>query len=288
MSLCRWGLFLLFRTWVPVTAADAQSTVIADSLSTPSLGQPLRYEVLLPDSYDSTQSYPVLWLLHGLGGNETTWLTRTQLTRHIHPYPMIVVLPDARRSWYVNAGEDPTARYEDAIIEDLYHVITARYAVDTTRQAIVGNSMGGYGAAMLGLRHPERFRFIGALSAALRAPAHIEDIDPSAGFAVPSLQQAFGRMPGDQRAEHDPFVLYRRVPADRLPYLYLAIGTADRFTTFLPRSREFADSLRIYGARYEYHERPGGHTGIFWDTELPPLLARMWVELTAPRAQLPN
>jgi S-formylglutathione hydrolase FrmB len=263
-------------------------TVLADSMNAPSLHRRVRYHVVLPVGYDSTQRYPVLWLLHGYGGDDEDWLRYTRLTRYVAPYPIVVVLPSAENSWYVNAVGDSSARYEDFIARDLYSEVRRHFAVDTRRQAIVGLSMGGYGAAMLGLRHPERFRFIGALSAALTVPADLNDPRAVGKFAEPSLVRAFGSEPSAERAAHDPFRLYRRIPPHKLPYIYLAIGTWDEFTTFLPRSRAFADSLRAYGARYEYHERPGRHSWQFWDTELPPLLARAWVELTAVRVEAPR
>jgi S-formylglutathione hydrolase FrmB len=271
-----------------VPAVDAQVTVLADSLAAPNIGHQLRYQVMLPEGYDSGQRYPTLWLLHGFGQDDSSWLRHTQLIRYVRPYPLIVVLPNVENSWYVNSVADPTARYEDAMTQDLYHTIVARYAVDTTRQGVVGMSMGGYGAVMLGLRHYARFRFIGALSPALNV--RIEDIDPLAAQwgGGPSLVSAFGSGPSAHRSGHDPFVLFRLTPANQLPYVYLAIGTEDEFVTALPLSRDFADSLRHYGARYEYHERPGTHSWLFWDTELPPLVRRMWVELTAPRLQPSN
>jgi S-formylglutathione hydrolase FrmB len=266
----------------------AQVAVRADSVTAPSLHRRVRYHVVLPVGYDTAQRYPVLWLLHGYGGNDEDWLRYTRLTRYVERYPIIVVLPSAENSWYVNAAGDSSARYEDFITRDLYDEVRRRFAVDTLRQAIAGLSMGGYGAAMLGLRYPERFRFIGALSAALTMPTEVDHPDPNGGFALPSLVRAFGREPNGARAAHDPLRLYRRIPPQRLPYIYLAIGTSDQFTTFLPRSRAFADSLRAYGAQYEYHERPGGHSWQFWDGELPPLLARTWLELTAVRPQVPR
>jgi putative tributyrin esterase len=124
--------------------------------------------------------------------------------------------------------------------------------------------MGGYGALMLALRHPRRYRFAGVLSGALLVPSPL------------------GSRANPHRQAHDPFVLFRRTAAGELPYLYFLIGSGDPFTTFLPRNRALTDSLRVYGARYEYHEVPGGHDWRVWGGALPSLLARCWVELTAP------
>jgi putative tributyrin esterase len=282
---------LLFASVLSVAglpAAATQVTARADSLYSPSLGQTTRFVAVLPDGYDSTGSYPVLWLLHGYGGNDSSWIKYSQLTHYLQPYPVIVVLPDARVSWYVNALRDPAARFEDYLIRDLTKTVAAHYAVDLARQAIAGLSMGGYGAVVLGLRHPDRFRFIGALSAVLTVPRDIERFDSIGGFAIPSLRLAFGEGPSKFRDMHDPFLLFRQTPPDALPFIYMAIGTADEFHTLLPRNREFADSLRAYGAVYSYTEQPAHHTWVFWNHVLPDLLSQVWQTVTAPRALSPN
>jgi S-formylglutathione hydrolase FrmB len=134
-------------------AAAAQVTARADSLHSRSLSRTMRFEVVLPDGYDSTRTYPVLWLLHGFGGDDSSWLRQSRLEHYLRSYPLLVVLPDAQLSWYVNALGDPAARFEDYILKDLTKTVAARYAVDLDRQAIAGFSMGGYGALVLGLRH---------------------------------------------------------------------------------------------------------------------------------------
>ena len=262
---------------VVAASAVAQVAVRTDTVESRALGRRVRYHVVLPARYDPRRTYPVLWLLHGYGGDDENWLRLTDLTREIARYPLIVVLPAARNSWYVNAARDSTSRYEDFIVRDLYADVRHRFAIDTARQAIAGLSMGGYGAVMLALRHPERFRFAGGLSSALSVPAAIDPV--TIRVAGPSVDSAFSCMPAVERAGYDPFVLFRRTPAAKLPFFYLAIGTGDSFTSFLPLGRAFTDSLRAYGARYEYHERPGGHSWSFWGSELPPMLARMWREI---------
>jgi S-formylglutathione hydrolase FrmB len=143
--------------------------------------------------------------------------------------------------------------------------------------------MGGYGAVVLGLRHPDRFQFIGALSAVLTVPHDIERFDSLGAFAIPSLQLAFGDGASEFRDVHDPFLLFKQTSPLELPFIYLAIGTSDEFRTLLPRNREFADSLRAYGALYSYTEQPAHHSWVFWNRLLPDLLSHVWESVTAPR-----
>jgi S-formylglutathione hydrolase FrmB len=250
--------------------------VRVDSLYMPSLGRTMKISVLLPSNYDSSRHYPVLYLLHGYSGNNADWSTRTKLSVYVKGMPLIVVMPDAENSWYVDSYTEPRDKFEDYIVNDVPYYIRRLYSVDTTRQAIAGLSMGGYGALVLALRHPGEFRFAGSLSGALSIPRAVNDSSRQPeGALAPSLRKAFGEQQNDFRNEHDVFFLYREVPRDSFPYLYMATGIQDGYRTFLPAQRAFTDLLRNYGAPYEYHEVPGGHDWQLWDREIQPLLKRL-------------
>jgi len=250
--------------------------VRVDSLYMPSLGRTMKVSVLLPSEYDSSWHYPVLYLLHGYGGNSDDWTARTGLPLYVKGMPLIVVMPDAENSWYVNSYTEPRDRFEDYIVKDVPYYIRRMYSVDTSRQAIAGLSMGGYGALVLALRHPSEFHFAGSLSGALSVPRAVNDTSRRPeGALVPSLRKAFGDRPNESRNDHDVFFLYREVPRDSFPYLYMAIGIQDAYRRFLPAHRAFTDILRNYGASYEYHEVPGGHDWQFWAREIQPMLKRL-------------
>ena len=254
----------------------AQSVARVDSFYMPSLGRTKKLSIVLPEKYNSRMRYPVLYLLHGYGGDYDDWLTRTKLLDYVHNLPLIVVMPDGENSWYVNSASESSERFEDYLVNDIPRYVQQLYAVDTTRQAIAGLSMGGYGALMLGLRHPSRYRFAGSLSGAVSFPRGLSDTTRPAERALfPSLQRAFGAKLNGSRSIYDIFLLYRQVSKDSLPYLYMVIGTQDGYRSFLPAHRAFTDLLRTYGGAYEYHETPGGHNWQYWDKEIQPLLRRL-------------
>jgi S-formylglutathione hydrolase FrmB len=189
---------------------------------------------------------------------------------------MIVVMPDAENSWYVNSFTEPNEQFEDYLVNDIPHYVQTMYSIDTTRQGIAGLSMGGYGALMLGLRHPAKYGFVGSLSGAITFPRGMNDTTHLAERSLqPSLKRAFGEKTNGFRNGHDIFLLYRQTSKDSLPYIYMVIGIQDGYRTFLPAHRAFTDLLRTYGAGYEYHETPGGHNWQFWDKEIRPLILRM-------------
>ena len=254
----------------------AQSIARVDSFYMPSLGRTKKVSVLLPPKYDPRIHYPVLYLLHGYGGGHDNWWTKTKIADYVRDVPLIIVMPDGENSWYVNSVIERSDRFEDYIVTDLPNYIQKAYSVDTTKQGIAGVSMGGYGALMLALRHPSKYRFAGSLSGIITVPRGMNDTlrQPERAL-LPSLRRAFGDNSGALRGANDLFLLYRQTTKDSMPYVYLAMGTQDGYRSFLPAHRALTDLLRGVGASYEYHETPGGHSWQYWDTEIQPLLKRM-------------
>jgi len=73
----------------------------------------------LPANYEaSAQRYPTLFLLHGLYGDDQNWSTRTNLVKYARDLNLIIAMPDAGNSWYVNSASNPEDRYEDYIVKD--------------------------------------------------------------------------------------------------------------------------------------------------------------------------
>jgi S-formylglutathione hydrolase FrmB len=255
---------------------SAQSIARVDSFYMPSLGKTKKVSVLIPAKYDPRIHYPVLYLLHGYSGGHGNWKTATKIAEYVRDIPMIIVMPDAENSWYVNSVADPNERFEDYMVNDLPNYIQKAYSVDTMKQGIAGLSMGGYGSLMLAMRHPGKYRFAGSLSGALTFPRGMNDtIRQPERALLPSLRHAFGEKPGPSRSTFDLFLLYRQTSKESMPYIYMAMGTQDAYRSYLPAHRALTDLLRGAGVAYEYHETPGGHSWQYWDTEIQPLLKRM-------------
>lgn len=251
----------------------------------------MRVRVLLPSDYDRARTYAVLFLLHGYSGDETNWTALTGLEKYTSTLSLIVVMPEAGNSWYVNSETDRSLRYEDYIVDDLPDFVGSLYRIDTTREAIAGLSMGGYGALVLALRHPQRFKFAGDLSGAITIPSVIDSVIAHPGSPVPggqgsiypSIVSAFGDSNKSFRDAHDVLKLLRSEKTDSIPFIFCAVGIQDGFRDFLPAHRAFTGSLREYGKLYEYHEVPGIHNWKFWDEEIQPLLARMAIVMKLAR-----
>ncbi len=164
-------LLLVLSASAAAAEGLALKTVTFDS---PAVGRTMKYNILLPQDYDSsTKRYPVLYLLHGLTQNYTVWGLQNGTPFYAGLYnDLIVVMPDGGNSWYVNwtvneAGQKNN--WEDHIIRDVVGHVDWNYRTIARREgrAIAGLSMGGYGALTLGLRSPDLFISIGTTSGAL-------------------------------------------------------------------------------------------------------------------------
>ena len=172
----------------PAAAAPTTPGFVVDGhFASAALGVDKAYRVYLPGSYAtaSTRRYPVIYLLHGLGGNERNWTDGGKLAAAADALGLeaIVVMPDGDSGFYAN-WQRPTdrtaclargnpfspderaadycverANYEDYIVDDLIAHVDTTYRTLARREGrgIAGLSMGGFGALVLGMRHTDRF-----------------------------------------------------------------------------------------------------------------------------------
>jgi putative tributyrin esterase len=242
--------------------AAPRATARTVRITSPSLGNTeYAFAVLLPNGYDSsTKRYPVLFLLHGGGQTHTAFPSRGWFSREAAAREMIVVLPNGGRSFFANAAGVPDARYEDLIARDLVEYMDTHYRTLGTRdgRAIAGISMGGFGSALIAMRHPDLFGTAGPLSAPL-ASARADG--PDAG----SSRLVFGAPGSDDRRARDPLTLVAQLAPETAPYFYVACGLDD---SLLGSNRELARLLASRNLPHRYVEVPGGHTWNVWDEQL--------------------
>jgi S-formylglutathione hydrolase FrmB len=247
--------------------SPAQHATVRDgSFRSESLGRDMRYRVILPAGYEnSSERYPTLFLLHGLYGDFENWSTRTNLISYAEHLRLIIVMPDANDSWYVNSAIVPADRFEDYIVKDFVGEIDSHFRTirEQYARAIAGLSMGGYGAAKFALKYPQLFAIAGGISAALNAPGDLDDRVPD--FSA-NLQRVFGPHGSPIRGQNDVFALLAHADPSKLPYIYLDCGTSDFL--FLFSNREFAARLQERKVPYEFHEMQGAHTWDFWDAAI--------------------
>jgi S-formylglutathione hydrolase FrmB len=281
---------------VPATTlAQSAAPVKTVAFEAKSVGRTLKYNIALPEKYESTTDrYPVLYLLHGYSGNYTSW-SRHNAQGQARAYDLIVVMPDGGNSWFANWAESEDGQknaWEDCIIKDLIGHVDATYRTIPTREgrAINGLSMGGYGALMLGLRHPDLFCSIGSHSGALSFAKQVGDRlrsgeaatkkkdarklsdAPNPAIGIEGFSSQVERTPKgklfatpEQADAYDPFKIVLTVPKEKLPHLYIDCGTEDGL---LKSSQEFAKVLMENKVPFTYAESAGGHNGAYWSREV--------------------
>jgi putative tributyrin esterase len=264
---------VLFLGGVIASSSAAASGYQAVAFSAPHLGgMTTHFDLILPVGYgQSARRYPVLYLLHGYTGNYTDWVTHCHLTDYAKAYQEIIVMPDGENSWYVNNYTQPQLQWEDYIIMDLIPYVDAHYRTIATRQgrAIAGLSMGGYGAMMLGLKHPQLFIAIASLSGALAsAEPRFEEETTEAGIKQ-ALASDFGPLDNPDRPKDDPFWLVQTITPAACPHLFLAIGSSD---PLVQENRRFVRLLSSLGFRYRYYEVPGKHEWAVWCEQIQNVL----------------
>lgn len=160
------------------TSVFAASEIVSDTLDSTVLGKEVKMHVYLPDGYEnSSDTYPVIYMLHGAGSNEDSWVDRggikvtaDALIKRNQMRPSVIVMPTlGPASWYADANSDNA---ETAFIKDLIPYVEGKYKAQTTREgrSVAGLSMGGYGALNLSLSNPELFCAAGVLSPAIYDP----------------------------------------------------------------------------------------------------------------------
>lgn len=240
----------------------------------PALGLERRMTVYTPAGYETSgKRYPVLYLLHGMGGDEEAWISlgRTaqildNLIAQGKAKPMIVVMPNGNASQEAAPGESsrgmvpPTMQlpktmegsYEQAFPEIVKFIDKNYRAIKSkSGRAIAGLSMGGFHSLHISKQYPDMFNYIGLFSAAIM---------PNKEVSSPIYENMEGKL---------------KVQFDKNPALYwIAIGKTD----FLYKANEeYRKLLDEKGYKYTYYESDEGHIWKNWRiylTEFVPMLFR--------------
>lgn len=244
-----------------------------------SLQRQMPYRVILPANYSSLgRKLPVLYLLHGGGGgNFRDWTNYSDVAQYA-ANGFILVMPEGNESYYVNSATNPQDRYEDYIVKDFIRDVEQRFPAAQTpdQRAIIGVSMGGFGALVLALKHPDVFAFVGSMSPAIDVP--------SRPFSIKRISQwrhhrsIFGAWNGRHQLENDPYVLVRSADPTKATYFFLSCGDKEGL---LPANKKFAALVRERGLQYAFHVVPGGHDWNQWSAEFPELYRALYHHLGA-------
>ena len=279
------GRLIAFLLALSPAMLSAQTGKVLDDLSLDSkiLGGERKYAVYLPPDYATSQRrYPVLYLLHGGGDDQTGWVQFGEVL-HIadkainegYATPMIIVMPDANtgRRGYSNdiRGE---WRYEDFFFEEFIPFVEKTYRIKGEKRyrAVSGLSMGGEGTYLYALHHPELFSSACPLSAGTGPLMPAETKNSVARFAQPVT----GNPPDSLAIEayyrsHSVLSLVENMPEDRKKAVrwYIDCGDDD---SLIDGNCLVNNAMHKNGIPREFRVRDGGHTWTYWRAALPEVL----------------
>ena len=259
-------VFLLIAT------AAAQSRIDCSAMKSRILGQPIRYCVLLPASYDSakTQRYPILYFLHGLGESEKSlfdtggWTLIDDLQEELKIGEFLIVAPEGKSSFYINSA-DGKVRYSDFFLREFLPRIESKYRVRRERafRGVTGVSMGGYGALRFAFAYPQLFGSVSAQSAALITES-LQELNGAGKSGLP-MTRVMANVFGDPIGlahwrQNDPFVLAKKNQAElRSQAIYFNCGKSDEYN-FEIGAKALDRELTAEHVAHEYHLYPGDHS----------------------------
>ena len=215
---------------------------------------------------------PVLYLLHGLSDDDTTWLRRTSVERYVAPLGLAVVMPQVHRSFYTDQAYG--GRYWTFLSEELPQLVQSLFRVSDRREDtfVAGLSMGGYGAFKWALRQPERFAAAANLSGA------VDITGLRTGRERPEDPRMFERIFDGRAVTGTPDDLYwllDQTDATTAPSLYVCCGTED---ALIDSNRAFVDAAAAAKIPVTSSFGPGAHDWAYWDTQIQDVLA--WLPLS--------
>jgi S-formylglutathione hydrolase FrmB len=286
--------------------AVAGGSVQTESFESPALGVRKTYHVWLPEGYGAgTQRYPVIYLLHGWGVTQDSWVSKDlDLPGAAGSIDLkaIVVMPDGDRSLYANsfakvaydaclADANPqrnkkekrsefcvkTPRYEDYIVVDLVRDVDAKYRTIARREAraVAGESAGGNGAMALALRNKQVFSAVashsGALALLYEGPQPYEKGKARFHSRIDpnprkkEVEDMFGLDIAEWR-RHDPYSLAATLKNGELA-IYVDCGSEDE-AGFHDHALAFHDRLLELGIAHRFESVPGKHHDDFWKTRI--------------------
>ena len=242
---------LLLILVAPSFAAKVDTLLV----NSPSMNKDVQVVVVTPDAALGKKAVacPVIYLLHGYGGNAKTWIgVKPDLPQIADEKGIIFVCPDGKNSWYWDSPKDPSYRYETFVSSELVKYIDGHYKTiaDRKGRAITGLSMGGHGAMWNAIRHKDTFGAGGSTSGGV-------DIRP---FPLNwDMSKQLGEFAYNKKVWDEHTVINQ---IDKIENGDLAIiidcGEAD---FFLNVNKDLHNRLLARKINHDFITRPGGHNG---------------------------
>lgn len=246
--------------------------VISGQINSSELGFTISYKAILPE--ERTGPYPVLYLLHGLSDDDSSWVYNSSIARYASQYNLAIFMPQVHISYYSDMYMGPN--YWSFLTKEFPRKMKNLFNISHKSEEtfVAGLSMGGYGAIKWGLTYPDEVAGIAALSAAVD-PYRIWQDEPSRDKL---FKPVFGSKELFKGSENDLYALLKQVKNESIrPSILQICGTED---SLYADNLKFEEALQKTSIDHAFIEKPGDHNWAFWDQEIQVVLK--WIqEITA-------
>jgi enterochelin esterase-like enzyme len=261
--------------------------VFTETFRSEAIGRDYKYTIYVPDSYKTdNKRYPVLYLLHGAGGDENEWLFKGGARETLDALiarglikPMVVVMPGHTAAWWVDGAKE---KGETALVKEVMPHAEKNYRIDATssNRLIAGLSAGGYGTLNLVLKYPQMFA-----AAAILSPAIYDPVPPShsSGVRNPPFQKE-GKFDADlwKSLNYVSHIEAYKKSGVIVP-LYVNSGDHDTFGIALQAAMLY-ERLRLHQpGKVEFRVVDGDHEWMVWRDTLADALQFMNARIVGPK-----
>jgi len=256
--LCKMKKLIIFLVYIAFVFSAKAYRIDSVAIHSNTMTIDVKTIVIIPDVAlgEEAVKCPVIYLLHGYGGYEKSWIIiKPELPRIADEKGIIFVCPDGKNSWYINSPLLKTSQYETFISSELIDYIDHKYntLADSAHRAITGLSMGGHGALFNALRHNNVFGAAGSMSGAVDIRHYNNK------FGLQTLLGNKKDYPYHWEANAVPNQISRI--QDGMIAIIFDCGTSD-FT--FSQNEALHKMLINQNIGHDYTTRPGAHTLGYW------------------------
>ena len=212
--------------------------------------------------------FPVLYLLHGILGNYTDWISGTTVQSLADTYNLCVVMPSGDNKFYCDSQRSGDL-YGTFVSEELPDFIERTFPVYSDRDHVflAGLSMGGFGTIVNGLKHPEKFGCLGLFSAALiknnilnSRNEDVQDLLTKRNYETMFDLDDARDFEGSVN-DYDMLAEKAAASGEALPKIWMACGNDD---SLYPANKAFAAKLKKLHYDVDWSHWKGRHDWVFW------------------------